>query len=736
MTIQNMPALVKKELRILFNNPSSYIVLIVFLILWQFLFFRNALLVGESSLRILYDYLPWVMLILAPAITMGSISKEKDDGTLEMLLTQPVRDTEVLVAKWISSLIFITAALIFALPVAFSFSLFGPFDWGIFAGQLLSSILFSASLIALGIFISSLFTNQIASLLLTVLASFLSLVIGTELITANLPNAIVPFLEKLSLLSHLESLSRGVIDIRDLLYFASFIVIFLSLSFLQLMKRKYGNLRYRYRTYQIGIMLLTGIFLMVSLLGDRIPGRIDLTAGRIYTLSAGSVKILKNLPDIVTVTLYASTNLPPQYSPILRETKDILHDIKTRGGNKINYFQKDPGSSETVNTEAGRKGIQQIQFNVVGREEFQVKTGFLGIALDYAGKNEVIPFVQDSSDLEYQLITLIHKLTAKEKKKITFLNEGGAKTAENDFRLLNSELLKLYEVSSGNEIATGSAITVLAGPTGKYDEILFNNLRKFLEKGGNLLILADSYSISTQLMSASLNENNINDFLTNFGVTVNKNLVYDLKSNELINFGQGGPINYLLPYPYWIRALPTSQTGNLSGKINFVILPWVNSLTYDKDKLKTSKYNVEELLTTSAYAGLKTGEISIMPDQTQFDSTNLSKQIVAIALSPREGNASGRIIVVGDSDYLSDNFLQNSADNLNFALETLSWLSSDENLAAIAVKKKKTGKLLFTDDNQAAAVKYGNIALTSAIPFLYGSLRLINRRKLKHRKFA
>src|SRR3989338_11549710 len=113
MTFQNIPALLKKELMLLFNNPSSYIVLIVFMVLWEFLFFRNALLVGESSLIILYDYLPWVMLILSPAVTMGSISKEQDDGTLEMLLTQPVKDTEVLVAKWLSSLIFITAALIF-----------------------------------------------------------------------------------------------------------------------------------------------------------------------------------------------------------------------------------------------------------------------------------------------------------------------------------------------------------------------------------------------------------------------------------------------------------------------------------------------------------------------------------------------------------------------------------------------------------------------------------------------
>ena len=141
-------------------------------------------------------------------------------------------------------------------------------------------------------------------------------------------------------------------------------------------------------------------------------------------------------------------------------------------------------------------------------------------------------------------------------------------------------------------------------------------------------------------------------------------------------------------------------------------------------------------MTTSAYAGLKTGEISIGPDQREFDSTNLSKQILAIALSPSEGNKNGRIIIIGDSDYIADNFLQNSADNLNFALETLSWLSNDQDLTAIAVKKKKTGKLLFTDDIQASAVKYGNIALAAVIPALYGGWRILRRRKQKRRKFA
>src|SRR3989338_10618586 len=89
-------SIAKKELRSLFNAPTAYIVIIVFLVIWEFLFFRNAFLIGEASLRSLFDLLPWMFLFFIPALTMGSISQEKSDGTLELLLTHPIRREEML----------------------------------------------------------------------------------------------------------------------------------------------------------------------------------------------------------------------------------------------------------------------------------------------------------------------------------------------------------------------------------------------------------------------------------------------------------------------------------------------------------------------------------------------------------------------------------------------------------------------------------------------------------------
>lgn len=132
MNIKNIRSVVKKEIMGYLNSPASYIVAIVFLLLWEFMYFRNAFLIGESSLRNLYGLFPWMMLILVPAVTMGSVAKEKDDGTLEFILTQPINELEYVIGKFLGALFFITTVLLFVVPVALSISRFGPFDWGVF----------------------------------------------------------------------------------------------------------------------------------------------------------------------------------------------------------------------------------------------------------------------------------------------------------------------------------------------------------------------------------------------------------------------------------------------------------------------------------------------------------------------------------------------------------------------------------------------------------------------------
>jgi len=732
--------LIKKEIKSFLDNPASYIVWIVFLVLWQFMFFKNVFLVGEASLRSMYDLMPWIMLILVPAVTMGSITKEKDEGTLELVLTHPVSELEFLIGKFFGSLVFISLALLFSLSVALSLSRFGSFDWGVYSTQLFGSVLFAASFASLGIFVSSVLSSQVASLLLTAGLGFVFIVSGSDFFTSSAPLVIVPVLQKLSLVDHFQSMARGVIDLRDFWYFISFIAVFLSLSYLWLLKRIYGNKKSVFINYQAKVVLFIGIAALTNIIGDRIPGRIDLTKEKIYTLSGATKGVLGSLPDIVTVELYASSRLPVQYLPVLRDTKDLLSDYKNFSKGNIVLRVIDPGTDQQKIQEAIGAGMQEVQFNVVGQEEFQVKTGFLGIVLSYAGKTEVISFVQGTADLEYQLTSLIKKLTTKDKKVVAFLGDHGEKDVNLVYKEFSNELSKQYETQSYSFNKEKPVVEdkintlVIGGPNGPMSDAEKQAIRDFIGKGKSVVFLIDMYSTDTGSLLATPTTNNLADLVSEYGVTVNTNMVYDLSSNETIRFGAGST-TFFIPYPFWARSLVKNATP-VTARIQGVALPWASSLTLDEGKMKDKGYIVDKLLVSTPYASTKSGDVVINPQQ-QFPRENLSEQLLAVALKPLDSNNSnlGRIVVVGDSDFLTDDFVMNSPENLVFGMNAVSWLAQEESLAAIKIKNATTGRLIFKDPKEQTALKYFNLGVAVVIPALLGVGRIARRRKLVAKKY-
>ncbi|MCX8008390.1 MAG: Gldg family protein [Patescibacteria group bacterium] len=739
--IKTIIALTKKEILSHLNTPSVSIGFIVFVFVWQFLFFRNAFLIGEASVRILFDYLPWMLLIFSSAVTMGVFSQEKNDGTIELLLTHPVKELEVVISKFLGSLFLIVVSLFFSFPIAIAFSRFGVFDWGAFFAQFFSAIFLAGCFISIGVFFSSLLTSSIASLLATSAASFFLLIVGSEFITANVPLAIVPILERLSLSSHFVSMSRGVIDVRDVWYFLSFIIIFLSLTFLFLIKQKFGNRRDYYIRYQIGIILFIGIAVVSNVLGSRIPGRFDITSDKKYTISPSTRKILGDLSDIVTITFYASSRLPSQLTPIVRDVRDLLRDYQQYGKGNISVVYKDPSNNSQISSEASSRGLREIQFNVIGQEEFQIKTGFVGIVLSYGGKHESIPYIQNTGDLEYQLTSLIAKLTTKEKKKVSFLSGHGEKNPSVDYPLFYDELQKQFVVESitlnddNPEISSDSAVIVIAGPSKEIDQKHRVAITNFLKKGRSALFLIDAFEINPQMLTASVNKNSFGDFLQDFGISVNQNIGYDLRSNETIRMGQGF-INLLLPYPFWIRAIP-SQSSFVS-RINGVSLPWPASITVNEEKIASQGLKFERLLKTSPYANVQTENISLNPNTASFSDENLSEQTLAVLLSgPQQSSEkfSGKIIVVGDSDFLTDQFIQNAPQNLSFGIAILSYLAQQDSLADIRVKQSEPSRLLFRNALEPAIIKYGNLIAAVILPSGFILVRQLRRRSLRHKKY-
>lgn len=231
-------ALFKKELSHYFNSPIAYIFIGVFLIVSNWLFFSSFFLIGQISMRSFFLILPWVFLFLAPAITMRLWSEEEKTGTLEVLLTLPITSAQALLAKFLGALAFLAIALACSFTVPISLAFLGDLDWGPVVGGYLGALFLGGAYIALGQFISSLTRNQIIAFVLGVAACFGFFVIGSPIVVDRVPNFIQPFMQFLGLGSHFYNISKGVIDSKDLVYYGSFIFLFLWLNFLKLESRK------------------------------------------------------------------------------------------------------------------------------------------------------------------------------------------------------------------------------------------------------------------------------------------------------------------------------------------------------------------------------------------------------------------------------------------------------------------------------------------------------------------
>jgi ABC-2 type transport system permease protein len=228
-----------KEFRGYFNSPVAYIFIISFLVFTNWLFFKGFFLMNQSSLRSFFSILPWVFMFLAPAVTMRSWAEEKKLGTVELLMTLPVRDYEVVLGKFLASFIFLIVTLLCTLPLPLTVMLVGNPDIGPIWGGYLGAFLMGGAYLAIGCFASSLTENQIVAFIIAIFLCFALLITAENLVIMNLPAALVPVFSFLGLGAHFDSIGRGVIDSRDIVYYISVIGFFLFLNGLSVESRKW-----------------------------------------------------------------------------------------------------------------------------------------------------------------------------------------------------------------------------------------------------------------------------------------------------------------------------------------------------------------------------------------------------------------------------------------------------------------------------------------------------------------
>ena len=566
-----MRSLVLKEIQSFFSSLIGYTVVAVFLLftslfLWLFPGGWNVLDSGMASLSPFFAMAPWVLMFLVPAVTMRSFAEEHRSGTLELLLTRPLTEGQVVLAKFLGSWAVSLAALLPTLAYVLVLGMLGSPAWnldlGAVWGSYLGLMVFSGALTGIGV-VASICTVQplvafMTAMLLSIVAYF---GFGALADFAWLGSWEHPFVQ-LGMEAHFDAMSQGRLDSRDVVYFVTWMAMSVLVARFVLALR-----RGRVMRESTSLGLSSAVVLVLWVLGQLLHGSIDLTAEKRHTLAEGTTELLDGLQDNVLVTCYLTGDLPQEWRRLEKEAESLLQRMAQASGGKLTYRfvdiydSDDPqtiGQNETALYERGLE-FTRIAFEENGMQSFQ--TVWPGAMVAYRGEEQPVQFfgsdipqadqamIQGSINaMEFEVASGIRRSTAFEPKKIAILEGHGeledlamadlVGTLEEDHMVARVELAGRLNVLSekldGMRYRTNRYdLLMVAQPDSAFsvkDKVIVD---QFLMNGGKILWMVDPVRVDLDSLRANNetfgveNPVGLYEQLFDYGVRLNRDLVID-----------------------------------------------------------------------------------------------------------------------------------------------------------------------------------------------------------------
>jgi len=736
----------KREFAGYFDHATAYILLVIFLGINFYFYFQEAYLLGEASLRPMLSLLPWLLLFFIPAVCMRSFAEERNAGTLELVLAQPIQVVEFLLGKFLGVLFFLLVAMAGTLGIPLGLTLGADLQWGVVFSQYLGSMFLISALIAVGLWASSLTRNQVTAFIIGVTISFALYLIGLPTVTLSLPGPLAAVAARLGVLGHFSNVARGVIDLRDVLYFAALGTAFLSLTYFSIMRERLSRERSAYGRLRVGVLGLVGIAVFAALAGAQLRGRLDLTPGKVYTLSPPTADLLRGVDDLVTLKLFQSAELPAQLAAVGRDVDDLLRDLDATGGANVNLVRLDPDEDPDAREEAGLLGIRPVPFQVMADDEVSYQERYFALAVQYAGESQTIPFIRQTADLEYRLASMIRALTRAERPTIGILTGHGELSLDAGLRLARGRLALEYDLAEFRVDSTTAAVSdsidviVIAGGRTPLGPAAGEILSRFVDDGGSLFVLKSGVTADMQARYAGPTfDPALDSLLQARGLGIVPSMAFDLALNESVqvpsNFGA-----VVVEYPLWTLAQPASGHVIVDGVANVPIRFGSPLLVEVEDSTL-----VTPLLTTSDVGGRLATPLSIDAMQEwaaviapsgQISEEDIAIETLALAYTQPGG---GRIVLAGSSSLIHDETLSQSMSGLAgmiFFQNAIDWLAQDEALISIRSKDRAPPLLLFPNEWLPDLTRYGNLAGVPLLFVLIGVLRLARRRQVQQRSFT
>lgn len=746
----------KKEFKQFFSSPLGYGILILYIIIFSFLFFGifGYLRIQSADLGLMFTAIGYTLAVIIPALTMGIVSKEKITGTIETLLTKPVSIKDVVIGKFLSINFIILIILLLHLPIVLLTTQFveKEIDLGIVLAQFIGAFLLGSAISSIGVACSSYFKNEITSLLSTLVISVILIAIGSGFLP-NLPFQVNTFLSRISLLTNYSFITQGVLDLKSILYFLSFVLVNLILSYYFIIRNKYPSKNANLYNTRIFIIVIVVITLLIANFGQYINFKIDLTRNQLFTLSKETNQVLDKIDSILNIKLYVSNNVPVQLQPQVNTLENWLRDYQNSNSN-INLSIIKEDMSQSFVERARSDGIFASGIRVTEDPATQVTAGIiLGISFRYLDKTESINLLEDErnfSDFEYKITTTIYNLVRNEKPKVVLAKSDNLLK----FDIVKRELSQLFVVEEIDLLSQevlipddAKVLIIFAGNQNIPEENIFK-IRNYFNSGGNIFFAAQGntlFNVDSDVPNfPTKNETNLIKIFEDIGIEITKSITYDFK-NFMRYPSQVNLFEFrLVDFYYGPEFILYDENSSITRNLFRLFTLWSSSLNINQDILKDKGISYQSIFKLSDESGKISPEEYLKYIQNNEKPPKLNESLITGAIFLKENG--GKLVVVSDADFVDDNILllfnqldqieqrsSNSvrriSNNIGFFLNSLTYLSNEIDLGNI--KSKTRAFPLITDINTySSSVVIAGIGIPVAFIISFGIYNLSKRKNL------
>ncbi|MEZ5570468.1 MAG: Gldg family protein [Halioglobus sp.] len=388
----------QKEVRLFFSSPVAWMFLASFAAAPLFIFFwvESFFARNIADIRPLFEWLPVLLIFLCAALTMRMWSEERQSGTLEHVITLPARLWHFVLGKFWACFFLLVLALLSTLPLPITVALIANLDWGPVIGGYVASLLLGATYLSIGLFVSARTDNTIVSMIGTVVLCGLLYLLGSPTLTGFFDDGTGEILRLLGSGARFESITRGIIDLRDLLYYVSLCAAFLVLNVYALERERWASSAHtvRQRHFRTVTALLLCNLLLVNVWLSQYEGlRLDLTAGKQYTISQPTLDFLAELEEPLLIRGYFSRKTHPLLAPLVPQLRNLLEEYEKAGKGSVQVEFVDPAENPELEKEANEQyQIFASPFQVADRHQSSLVNAYFNILVRYGSEHQTLGF--------------------------------------------------------------------------------------------------------------------------------------------------------------------------------------------------------------------------------------------------------------------------------------------------------------------------------------------------------